>query len=230
LKIVKGFTFQGDNAVPIEEAFFTDLLPEMDDPDEIRAVLFAFWYLNSLGEEPRYIRLANLLKDDRLAGSFGSSYQEQEERLMAALLKACERVILLAANQYTDLYYFLNSERGQAARDGLQAGSWQPGEDDHPPLVLQPQRPNIYTLYEQNIGPLTPILAETLQDAEQTYPEEWIEDAIKIAVIKNVRTWRYVEAILKSWKEKGRDGTDRKTAEENRKRDSEGKYADFINR
>jgi DnaD/phage-associated family protein len=72
-------------------------------------------------------------------------------------------------------------------------------------------------------------LAETLQDAEQTYPEEWIGDAIKIAVIKNVRTWRYVEAILKSWKEKGRDGTDRKTAEENRKRDSEGKYADFIN-
>jgi DnaD/phage-associated family protein len=49
-------------------------------------------------------------------------------------------------------------------------------------------------------------------------------------VIKNVRTWRYVDAILKSWKEKGRDGTDRKTAEENRKRDSEGKYADFINR
>jgi len=41
--------------------------------------------------------------------------------------------------------------------------------------------------------------------------------------------WRYVDAILRSWKEKGRDGTDRKTAEEDRKRDSEGKYADFIN-
>lgn len=226
----KGFAVHGDNAIPVEDAFFTDLLPEMEDLDELRAALFTFWYLNSLAEEPRYLRLAELLIDDRLAGSFGASKQEQEERLTAALQKACERGILLSTDLETETYYFINSERGQAARDGLQSGAWHPGGDDHPPLVLQPQRPNIYTLYEQNIGPLTPILAETLQDAEQTYPVEWIEDAIKIAVIKNVRTWRYVEAILKSWKEKGRDGTDRKTAEENRKRDSEGKYADFINR
>lgn len=229
MKKFKGFTLQIDNAIPIEDAFFTDLLPEMDDLDELRAALFTFWYLNSLVDEPRYFHFATLLGNGRLASSFGSSYEEQDGRLKTALQKACQRGILLAANLDTETYYFLNSERGRAACEGLQAGLWLPDGDDHPPLVLQPQRPNIYTLYEQNIGPLTPILAETLQDAEQTYPEEWIEDAIKIAVIKNVRTWRYVEAILKSWKEKGRDGTDRKTAEENRKRDSEGKYADFIN-
>jgi len=98
------------------------------------------------------------------------------------------------------------------------------------PVKLQPERPNIYALYEQNIGPLTPILSETLQEAEKNYPLEWIEDAIRIAVVKNVRTWRYVEAILRSWKEKGRDGTDRETTEENRKRDSEGKFSDYVNR
>lgn len=226
----KGFNVQNDNQIPIPDAFFTDLLPEMDNLDELRAVLFIFWYLSSLPDEPRYLRLGDLLKDDRLAGSFGSTNQEHQERLMTALQKACERGVLIAADFEQEPHYFLNSERGQASRDGLLAGAWQPGEGDHPTLVLQPQRPNIYALYEQNIGPLTPILAETLQDAEQTYPLEWIEDAIKIAVIKNVRTWRYVEAILKSWKEKGRDGTDRKATEENRKRDSEGKYADYINR
>jgi len=98
------------------------------------------------------------------------------------------------------------------------------------PVKLQPERPNIYALYEQNIGPLTPILSETLQEAEKNYPLDWIEDAIRIAVVKNVRTWRYIEAILRSWKEKGRDGTDRKTTEENRKRDSEGKFGDYVNR
>ncbi len=109
-------------------------------------------------------------------------------------------------------------------------GAWSPDEEQPLTLRLQKQRPNIYALYEQNIGPLTPILSETLQDAEKSYPADWIEDAIKIAVTRNVRNWQYVEAILRSWKEKGRDGTDRKSAEEKRKRDSEGKYGDFVNR
>jgi DnaD/phage-associated family protein len=226
----KGFSASDENSIAVQDVFFTDLLPEMDNLDELRVVLFAFWYLQGLTEEPRYIRFNDLVKDDRLAGSFGSSSSEQEERMAAALQIACARGILLSARLEDETYYFINSERGQAARDGMQEGIWRPGEEAGEPLRLQPQRPNIYTLYEQNIGPLTPILAETLQDAEITYPVDWIEDAIRIAVVKNVRTWRYVEAILKSWKEKGRDGTDRKTAEENRKRDSEGKYADYINR
>jgi hypothetical protein len=44
------------------------------------------------------------------------------------------------------------------------------------------ERPNLYRLYEENIGPLTPLVADALRDAENTYAIEWIEEAIRIAV------------------------------------------------
>jgi DNA replication protein len=59
-------------------------------------------------------------------------------------------------------------------------------------------------LYEENIGPLTPIIADTLKEAEELYEAEWISDAIEAAVKNNKRSWKYVEAILKRWKEEGR--------------------------
>ena len=55
------------------------------------------------------------------------------------------------------------------------------------------------------LGPITPLLAETLQDAEDEYPANWIEEAFRIAVEKNVRNWRYVDAILRRWHERGYD-------------------------
>src|SRR5581483_2462354 len=60
-------------------------------------------------------------------------------------------------------------------------------------------RPNVYALYEQHLGPLTPLLAEQLRDAERMYPRAWIEGAILQAVHYNKRNWRYVQAILADW-------------------------------
>ncbi len=55
---------------------------------------------------------------------------------------------------------------------------------------------NIFELYEQNIGALSPLLVEELKAAEQEYTTEWIEEAIREAVLNNVRHWKYVRAIL----------------------------------
>lgn len=224
----KGFPDGRDESVLIPQVFFTDLLPVIDHLGELRISLYAFWNFSGQVKETRFLRFSEMLKDERLMAGFGNSKGAQQKNLSDALRRACDRETLLEVRQENESYYFLNSPRGKAAREGLLKGAWQPGEEEPIPLKLQPERPNIYTLYEQNIGPLTPILSETLQDAEQNYPTDWIEEAIKIAVIKNVRTWRYIEAILKSWKEKGRNGTDRKSAEEDRKRDSEGEFADFV--
>jgi DnaD/phage-associated family protein len=61
------------------------------------------------------------------------------------------------------------------------------------------------------------MLAESLKDAEDEYPSEWIEEAIRIAVEKNVRNWRYIEAILRRWQERGYDvRKDRRDIEESR--------------
>ena len=64
---------------------------------------------------------------------------------------------------------------------------------------------NIFTLYEQNIGLLTPMIALSLADAEEQYGPVWIGDAIKIAVENNKRNWKYCEAILKRWAVEGKD-------------------------
>ena len=100
---------------------------------------------------------------------------------------------------------FINNAKGRAAVQSIQKGEWRFTGQPQDPLAVYVERPNIYRLYEGNIGPLTPLLADALRDAEAQYPSEWIEDAIRIAVERNKRSWRYVEAILRRWQEGGRD-------------------------
>lgn len=67
---------------------------------------------------------------------------------------------------------------------------------------------NIYTWYEQNIGIITPLLAEKLKDAEAEYPPDWIREAMEEAVKNNVRRWSYVSAILERWRREGKGGSE----------------------
>jgi DNA replication protein DnaD len=71
-------------------------------------------------------------------------------------------------------------------------------------------------------------MADTLRDAEASFPIEWIEEAITRAIQNNARNWRYIAAILTSWKEKGRDETYRRDAQKDRRRYLEDEFADFI--
>ena len=64
---------------------------------------------------------------------------------------------------------------------------------------------SIFTAYEANIGALTPMIAEQLVEAENTYSPVWIVEAIQLAVLNNKRNWRYCETILKRWQEGGKD-------------------------
>jgi DNA replication protein len=123
--------------------------------------------------------------------------------------------------------YFLNSPRGRAAAQAFTRGQWQPssGLSAPPPL----ERPNIFKLYEENIGPLTPLIADALKDSEKTYPPEWVAEALEIAVKNNKRNWKYVETILRRWKEDGHaKKQDRRDPQEDGRRYAEGEYADFI--
>ncbi|MGC8787666.1 MAG: DnaD domain-containing protein, partial [Anaerolineae bacterium] len=79
--------------------------------------------------------------------------------------------------------------------------------------AMPTERPNIFILYEQNIGLLQPIIAEELQEAERAYPQEWIEEAFRIAVERNVRNWKYVRRILERWAAEGKDEGRGKTRE-----------------
>ena len=76
---------------------------------------------------------------------------------------------------------------------------------------------------------------DELRDAEQTFPAEWIAEAMRIAVARNARNWRYVRAVLERWQKEGKDdgpgagpAAPRGDSEASRKRFVSGKYADII--
>ncbi len=71
-------------------------------------------------------------------------------------------------------------------------------------IQIEVERPNIFVLYEQNIGLLSPLIAEELKDAADQYPAEWIEAAFREAVQQNKRKWSYIRAILRRWETEGR--------------------------
>ena len=152
-----------------------------------------------------------------------------EESLTRCLQRNTFMKATLELENGAEDFYFLNTPKGRAAIRAIERGEWRHSGDPASPIELFEETPNIYELYEENIGPLTPMIAETLKDAEDTYPQQWIEDAVRIAVENNVRRWSYVEAILKRWQEGGRDErTDRRDTEKDRRRYVEGEFSDFI--
>ncbi len=105
--------------------------------------------------------------------------------------------------------YFLNAEPDRQAVARIQSGELDLGglKTREPALVDSEEPPDTFSLYEQNIGMLTPMIAEELRDALKVYPEPWIIDAIKEAVNQNKRKWSYISAILERWTAEGkRDG------------------------
>lgn len=54
--------------------------------------------------------------------------------------------------------------------------------------------------YESEIGSLTPMIGDEIDQSLREYPPEWIEAAIHEAALSQARNWRYVSAILKNWK------------------------------
>jgi DnaD/phage-associated family protein len=73
-----------------------------------------------------------------------------------------------------------------------------------------PKTQNLFMVYTQEIGLLTPLIADALEDWEKLLPEKWICDAIAEAAKSNARSWKYIEAILKRWKAQGNQESARK--------------------
>lgn len=231
----QGFSGSKQQLVSIPSQFFTELLPRINDLDELRITLAAFWMLSRMEGQVLYLLKEDFSGSTALMGSLGKELGlAPAEALERALEKAATRGTLLQAcvshNGRQIEMYFLNTPRGRAAVESINKGNWHFTGGVRQPIELTPDRPNIYRLYEENIGPLTPMIADMLRDAEDTYPEAWIRDALGIALANNVRRWRYVEAILRSWKEEGRDERkDRQDTEEDFRRYTKGKFAEYIN-
>ena len=223
---------------PIPNLFFSRLLPQITDIAELKTTLHIFWSLYGKRGYPRFTTYHELLSNKGLMSSLREGEKLPEEVLGNALEMAVKRGTILHLvvdrDGKPEDVYFLNTEsdrravakiqNGELALAGLKAGQQsQPGVDSEPP--------DIFTLYEQNVGMLTPMIAEWLKEAEKLYPEAWIRDAIKEAVSLNKRSWRYIDRILERWSAEGRDdGTYRGYSKTGSDKYSKQKYGHIVKR
>jgi DNA replication protein len=191
-------------AVP--NAFFSVLLPQISDIAELKTTLHILQTLYSKRGYPRFTSYQELLSNKSLMSSL-----KDEKALRNALEAAAKRgtILHLALDRDGKLedIYFLNTESDRQAMAKIESGELKLSglKPKEPALIDNEEPPDIFTLYEQNIGMLTPMIAEELRDALKLYTENWIRDAIKEAVNHNKRKWSYISAILERWTAEGRD-------------------------
>jgi DnaD/phage-associated family protein len=213
----KGFT-DSETFTQLPDKFFHNLLKDIDDAVELKVTMYFLWRLEHMDGPFRA-----LCETDFDSQDLGLS----AETIESGLEKAVQRGSILRSEHEAEIFYFLNSPRGRAAAEAFAKGQWR--ESARVLSALPLERPNLFRLYEENIGPLTPMIADMLKDAEETYYPEWIAEAIELAVKNNKRNWKYCEAILKRWKDEGRHGQkDQRDARQGSERYTKSEFAEYL--
>ena len=194
----------------IPEDFFRFALPAIQDADLLKLVMYVLWKADRVGNHGLSFTADEVMLDEIFIHGLSSTHQSKD-RLGDLLESAASGGFLIRSEkQETDARYYINCEDG---RKMLSKASRKSST-----VTLDQVTPNIFKAYEANIGPLTPIIADALREAENLYDNNWIMEAIEIAIKQNARSWRYVETILEHWQKEGRDGTDRKNDQTNYRR------------
>jgi DnaD/phage-associated family protein len=242
-------------------AFFTQLLPQISNPNELKTLLYFMFLAGQKRGEPKWVGYWELAEASELLTGLrkGGDPRPAIEHLREALELCMARGSLVRVEAappppeffgnapakgdlepVTVTWFLLNTAGNREFLASLERGEIQiehtnllVGVDlwDKPlpdaaasgeshrgntlseikqwnkqrPWRVRSSRPDIYTLYEQNIGALTPILSERLREAEKLYPPAWIEEAFAEAVNYNRRSWAYITRILENWLANGRE-------------------------
>jgi DNA replication protein len=261
----------------IPGAFFTQLLPQISNPNELKTLLYFMFLAGQKRGEPKWVGYWELAESSDLLTGLrkGGDPRPAIEHLREALELCMARGSLLRVEAappppeffgnspakgdlepVTVTWFLLNTAGNREFLASLEHGEIQieqtnllVGMDlwDKPlpdaaasgesprgsglaeikqwnkqkPWRVRSSRPDIYTLYEQNIGALTPILSERLREAEQLYPPAWVEEAFAEAVNYNRRSWAYIARILENWLANGRE----QTTERSRSKPGQGNSA-----
>jgi len=222
----------------IPNFFFSTLLPQISDVAELKTTLHIFETLYRKRGYPRFTTHRELSSNKSLMSSLKEAAQSPDEVLCNALKMATKRGtvlhLVLDSDGVSEDIYFLNTEQNRQIVAKIQTGelSLSGLKVKEQPYIETEEQPDIFTLYEQNVEMLTPMIADELREAEKLYPEAWIRDAIKEAVDRNKRNWKYIQAILERWTAEGRsDGTHRR---DSKKTDPDkyikGKYGHMVRR
>ena len=193
---------RGVHQTPVPSPLLGPLLADIDDIGELKCTLRAVALLHQTARRPRWINEGELLSDEVLLGSLGA-----RDAVAQALELAVERGTLLRTGT-ANRRLILNTYEGRVA---IQRIADESGPEAGPAPVDTPGAakgmtgsPNIFALYEDNIGALSPMIADELKRAEADYPADWITEAFKESAVANARSWRYVRAVLERWQTDGR--------------------------
>lgn len=202
---------------PLPREFFSRLLNEITDLIELKVTLYLFWRVHQQQSYPRLVSRREILADRGFVGGLGLAGEPAREALARGLRLATARGTFLQLRakigDRTEALFLVNTAGNRRAAERILAGELLPElrevREVDPTLPLD--RPNIFRLYEQNVGILTPLIADQLRDAENTFPPVWVEEAFREAVAQNRRNWRYILKILERWASEGRsDGIARR--------------------
>ena len=236
MKDFQGFSSKaGFTRIP--NTFFNQLMSQIDDIAELRLSLYIMTRIYHQKGFPRFVRLSDLRRDAFFIS--GSSRPTTAlKKFSNALLSALERGILLKLDVNTncdiDALYFLNDEEGRRALETISKGEID--LKDLEPVITPPQHTtppsNIFKLYEENIGMLSPMLIDELKEIEKNYPSGWIVEAIKEAVTNNKRNLKYITKILEHWATQGKeDGAyKRNSKKEDPNKYLKGRYGHLVRR
>jgi DNA replication protein len=198
--------FSTDRLVGLPPELFSEVLPAISLPSELKVTLHTFYRLSRQRGVPRRVSWDELLADRTLRRSLRSisKLRPPEELLAEGLEAAVQRASLLhvplPADGRVTSWYVVNTAANRlwAEKIGLVRVALEPNP------ALPEQRPSLIGLYEQNIGLVTPMLVDELREAEERYPAEWLEAAMREAVHANARSWRYIRKVLERWSAHGR--------------------------
>jgi len=212
--------------VSLPDSLFTQVMPQIQDIAELKVTMCVSYLPQRKRRYPPFVTYEELLTDGVPVIGMG------EDALRPALELALKQGSILQLNLNVDGkwqdVYFANTESVREAMGKIKHGEL-PVKDN---TIQVTEAPNIFTLYEQNIGMLTPMIVEELKEAAKLYPAQWINEAFKEAVAMNKRNWKYTARILERWASEGKDSGTRKQDIKKGNSDKyiKGKYGHLVKR
>ncbi len=192
---------------PVPNPVFGPILEQIQDLAELKVTLRGLWLFHRKRGQ-KAVSLDEFLADRSLIRGLKSEGNDAEEEIRRGLRLAVTRGTFLTHRpDGATSVFLLNTEAGRREMERLDTGEFRVpvGTGDGPEDLPVLEKPNIFALYEDGIGSLSPLLAEELKEAEARYPESWLREAFGIAVAENKRSWRYVSGILRRWTAEGKE-------------------------
>jgi DNA replication protein len=210
MKLFDGFQ-EKTEVTPLPSVLLTDIVQRMDDIAEIKTVLYVFWLLSRRKGYPQMITENEVLHSGLMDNHETGEKKSGDAMLSHSLESAVEHGVLIniafERDGSVEKAYCINTASNRKAIEKIRSGDIVlPGiVPVRETYMKNVDSVDIYRLYEQNIGMITPIIAEKLKEAGERYAQAWIKEAFEEAVMLNKRNWRYIERILERWATEGKD-------------------------